>query len=261
MQNLYPVFEGNRVLKKEALWSLRDYSFSRIQLEYQEYGQGVVMGCKIRVEGEHLIVGTGIIKYGSFVCLLMEETSVHAEPSDQIQYLKIKVEIDRSSLDFVAYQIEIFLDTFEEKKENEFELCRFYLSCGARLRDDYKNFFDIQTEYDTINRIHGDWAAIGGSTLDPEITRCFARELLAGESGLPEDHAFACLCLSQPGGLPFEVITSYVTYRLNHISDFNTIVLGNQELYGFMCTILDGVQKGVEKNARRTRERHRILVD
>ncbi len=49
MQNLYPLFEQNRILKKELLWSLRDYSFSHIQLEYQEYGQGIIQGCGIRV--------------------------------------------------------------------------------------------------------------------------------------------------------------------------------------------------------------------
>ena len=47
MQNLYPLFERNRILKKELLWSLRDYSFSQIQLEYQEYGQGIIQGCLV----------------------------------------------------------------------------------------------------------------------------------------------------------------------------------------------------------------------
>ena len=40
MQNLYPLFERNRVLKKELLWALRDYSFGQLQLKYADYGDG-----------------------------------------------------------------------------------------------------------------------------------------------------------------------------------------------------------------------------
>lgn len=36
MQNLYPLFERNRILKKELLWSLRDYAFGQLRLEYGE---------------------------------------------------------------------------------------------------------------------------------------------------------------------------------------------------------------------------------
>lgn len=57
MQNLYPLFEQNRILKKELLWSLRDYSFAHVQLEYQEYGQGILRGCEIQVRDGKLVVG------------------------------------------------------------------------------------------------------------------------------------------------------------------------------------------------------------
>lgn len=107
MQNLYPLFERNRILKKELLWSLRDYSFSHVQLEYLEYGQGIIRGCDIKVQGEELVVGPGMIKYGQFICLMMEEQRIHYEPSDQIQYLKIKITVDRRSADYIAYQIDL----------------------------------------------------------------------------------------------------------------------------------------------------------
>ena len=37
IQNIYPLFERYRILKKEYLWSLRDCSFGFMQVEYAEY--------------------------------------------------------------------------------------------------------------------------------------------------------------------------------------------------------------------------------
>ena len=48
LQNCYPRFAKNRILKKEMLEALRDYSFACAQLEYQNYGQGILCGCDIR---------------------------------------------------------------------------------------------------------------------------------------------------------------------------------------------------------------------
>ena len=40
-----------------------------------------------------------------------------------------------------------------ELGENQMEMCRFYLREGSALRDSYKNFADMSTEYDTVNLI------------------------------------------------------------------------------------------------------------
>ena len=42
------------------------------------------------------------------------------------------------------------LDGQLERGKNEIELCRFRLKAGAELRTEYKDFYDIQTEYDTM---------------------------------------------------------------------------------------------------------------
>ena len=44
IQNIYPLFERNRILKKEMLWSLRDYAFAHAGVKYQKYGQGTLRG-------------------------------------------------------------------------------------------------------------------------------------------------------------------------------------------------------------------------
>ena len=70
MQNLYPLFAGNRILKKEMLWAVRDRSFAQAELEYREYGDGMISGCGIRVEGNRITVEPGIIIYGGFIYFL-----------------------------------------------------------------------------------------------------------------------------------------------------------------------------------------------
>lgn len=258
MQNLYPLFERNRILKKELLWSLRDYSFSHVQLEYQEYGQGILRGCEIQVQGDELTVGPGMIKYGQFICLMMEEERIYYRPCEQIQYLKVTIEVDERSPDCIVYQIGLSLDFIETKKKNQFELCRFNLRSGAKLRDQYKCFSDMETEYDTINLIHADWAALGGKAMSPNVIRYFAESVLKSESSQLEDRSFAYLCLSQAGTIPTTVLASYINRRTIGGLDQET---ENIVFYKAMCIVLREIEKGEQKIEKGIKERHLILVD
>ena len=35
-EHIYPAFERGRIMKKELLWALRDYSYTAMQNQYQE---------------------------------------------------------------------------------------------------------------------------------------------------------------------------------------------------------------------------------
>lgn len=258
MQNLYPLFERNRILKKELLWSLRDYSFAHIQLEYQEYDQGILRGYEIKVRENDLVIGPGIFKYGNFVCLQTEEERVPYSPKEQLQYLRMKVEIDRTSQDYIAYKMEYYVTTDEKKEENEFELCRFHLRSGARLRDQYRDFGDMETEYDTVSLIYSEWGGLGGKTLSPAIIKYFANIVLESENSQLEDRSFAYLCLTQPGTIPAHVLISYISMRSGvRLKE----VVNNQIIYRSMCGIIKEIQKGKEEGAGSRKERHKILVD
>lgn len=255
MQNIYPVFERNRILKTELLWAVRDYAFTHIQLEYQDYGEGILRGCQISVGGGHLSVGTGIIKIGSFVCLMMEEESIAYGPAEQTQYLKLCVHADKTP-DCTVYNAQLKLDKIEEKKENEFELCRFHLHPGASLRQNYTGFSDMGTEYDTINVIHADWGGLGGRAISPTVTRSFARAILAKEGSRPEDQMLACLCLSQPGAVPIELLSACLSRRM----DRGEPLTDNLGRYQAMCSII-GEAGGARNEAEKKKERRMILVD
>ena len=61
-----PLFERNRILKKEMLWSMRDYGFGGLQLEYQKYADGILRGCEVKVWDSVISVGRGMVKYHGF---------------------------------------------------------------------------------------------------------------------------------------------------------------------------------------------------
>ncbi len=61
-EHIYPAFERGRIMKKELLWALRDYSYTAIQNQYQDYADGIISGCRIFSEENHLRIASGMIR-------------------------------------------------------------------------------------------------------------------------------------------------------------------------------------------------------
>ena len=53
MEMRVPIFAGRRILKKESLWDIRDYTYAGWQLYYAEYTDGLLKGCDIRWSACH----------------------------------------------------------------------------------------------------------------------------------------------------------------------------------------------------------------
>lgn len=275
MENLYPLFERNRILKKELMWSLRDYSFHHIQMEYQSYADGIIKGCKIEVREKELAVGKGLIKHGGFIYLVTEEMTIPYEPTEQLEILKMRMETDNRSEDFIAYRMTLFLDHEPSKKENELELCRFKLRKGSRLRNEYKNFADMATDFDTVNVIGADWSGLSERTLSPAVTGLFAKTVLAETGSLPEDISFAYLCLNQPEAVSRTVLEHYINNRLAGRTEYEEEPLThraesaynadglerNMELFERMVWILKDIQQNRRKDTGGGKKRKQILVD
>ena len=45
MEIRVPVFAGRRILKKESLWDIRDYTYAGWQLYYADHTDGLLKGC------------------------------------------------------------------------------------------------------------------------------------------------------------------------------------------------------------------------
>lgn len=173
MEIRVPVFAGRRILKKESLWDIRDYTYAGWQLYYADHTDGLLKGCEIHTEDGRLVIGKGMLKFHDFIYLLMEEEEVAYQPKNRWQVLKAEFSEDETNLDYKAYRVRFFLDEEMELGENQMEMCRFYLREGSALRDSYKNFADMSTEYDTVNLICATVAGIGEKTLHPVVVKQF----------------------------------------------------------------------------------------
>lgn len=210
MENRYPLFAGGRILKKESLWDLRNYAYGGWQLQYADYTDGVIKGCRVRVEGSNLIVGKGMMKYGDFIYLMDEEAKIPFMAENRTTVLKAGFEIKRGHSDYFAYEVRIFLDHELDRKENQIELCRFHLREGSVLRDSYKDFADMGTEYDTVNLIYATVAGKKKGRLHPDILWKYAKELLLYEKKDIEDRAFCYQVFQQQGEIETDLLDAYL---------------------------------------------------
>ena len=210
MENRYPLFAGGRILKKEALWDMRDYAYGSMQLQYMDYTDGIVKGCNVRVEGNCLIVGRGMLKYGDFLYLLQEEARIPFAAKNRTVVLKAIFTIKAGNPDYLSYQVDFLLDQDVERQENQIEICRFHLREGSALRDIYTDFADMNTEYDTVNLLYATVSGRGQGRLHPKILLQFAKEMQGHDKKSIEDVAFYYHILQQSGEVERKVVEAYL---------------------------------------------------
>ena len=143
-------------------------------------------------------------------------------------------------------------------EENELELCRYQLQKEAKLRDQYKNFEDMGTEYDILNFIFASWGGLHGKAIAPVITRRFAEEILKAKNCEPEDICFAYFCLYQAEAVPREMVCDYIRRKNSCKLKPN---VSNQEIFQEMCKIWRKRNQITEEDRVESWNRRRILVD
>lgn len=177
-QNIYPVFEPKRLLKKEMLENLRDFPRSLFGLQYQNYSDGILYGCDITGTETGMILLPGILCYKGVPYFLERPYPVSCKAEGKMAYVKVHFWDKTIGSGGEEYLSQIIVDEQEPDAEQELELARFKLQAGARLRSDYVDFYDYETEFDTVNRIYVPYAAPDHPGIWPQILKSFARELL-----------------------------------------------------------------------------------
>ena len=243
MEMRVPIFAGRRILKKESLWDIRDYTYAGWQLYYAEYTDGLLKGCEIHAEDGRLVIGKGMLKFHDFIYLLMEEEEVAYQPKNRWQVLKAEFLEDETNLDYKAYCVRFFLDEELELGENQMEMCRFYLREGSALRDSYKNFADMSTEYDTVNLICATVAGIGEKTLHPLVVKQFGEELWNMEEKDQFDFGFCSLVWNTQGRVERKVIAAYLSNKMKKAVVANIMSYDNQMVYEKLENIVDNMGK------------------
>ena len=254
---VYPVFERGRIMKKELLLTLRDYSFGQMQIHFDDWTDGIIAGCGISVVESELIIAPGMLKFDDFIYVMTETQKVEFVPTEQIVVLKIRfTTLASTATDYERRAGKFVLDDSTALADNELEVCRFKLKAGSRLRSDYTGFDDIQTEYDTVNLAHATWSGLGHPTLARPLLRLFAEEAL--ECGLHEawDVYFCSQCMSEQT-MHRSILEAYCRAHGEYI-------IGSEDgmqLYGMLDRILTKIKRNRNTAPQTARKRPMIVVD
>lgn len=254
----YPNFTTGRILKQEMLALLRDYPRDYVNIIYGNYADGIIAGCGITVDSAALNISPGMVRFRGRIYVLTREETVSYRATGQDSVVKICFAKEKQTPDYISAQADITFSQGLKIAENEMELCRFKLKPGARLRDNYQDFADMATEYDTLNIINAPFAAPYANTLSPVITRKFAEEAFQTRELPPFDFAFAAQC-AQGVPLARATITAYTSARLGIVSNDSA----NRDMHRHLAKILSDIRQGksVDNAGSRRRNERRIFVD
>ena len=260
MEHIYPAFERGRIMKKELLWALRDYACSALQIKYLKYANGILSGCGIHPEGSTLRIAPGMIKCADYIFLITGEETVSYTPTGEYTSLKFRLKEKEDLPDYTRYLTEFVLDESLERGKNEIELCRFKLKEGAALRTEYKDFYDIQTEYDTVNLANATWSCAVQNTLSKDITDYFAQKVLECEKAEEHDIQFAYFLLQGQEAADYRILTDYIRRKTGEsVQDVRKI--STEEAFEKLVDILDGIRRGTGtyRNNGNSAERRMIV--
>ena len=250
----YPQFERLHVLRTETLCSIRDRAFDIFPLFMENYGDGIISGCRPITTSDTITLSAGIILYNKFFYLIKEPMSVEYAPTEEYMMMKIIFEPELETENFIQRNVNLILIHDMEIASNEIEICRFKLKKGSVLRTTYTDFFDRTTEFDTVNTINAPYAAIGGHTLSPEILRTFANEARDFEL-IDEDFNF---CFNSLSGR--RISSAQISFYIEHRLKTELKAPTNQTLYDNLCVILREIKNGRRRETIGTRRRRREIM-
>lgn len=257
MEYIYPSFERGRVMKKESLEAIRDYAYAGWQLRYREYPDGIIRGCNLATDGRNIIISPGMIKCSHYIFLIGEAEKVAYEPTGQYTALKFRAGPAAEFADYSRCTAAFVLDACLERKDNEIELCRYKLKRGSGLRYEYKDLYDIQTEFDTLNLADATWSGAGGNTLSKAVTDYFARAVLQCSRAEWQDVQFAYLCLQNEEAVAREILQHYIHYRQGGQAGEN---MNPQELFAALDRLLNYIRTGQGLAGNHTAETRRAIL-
>lgn len=253
--NCMPAFERGSILKKEMLENLRDYPRDLMNIFYKDASDGIISGCDIKIDGYEIIISEGILKHKGIIYTLNQSFSIPYENYSKEMILKIRFLADETDNSFLKLHSEIILDENLNISDEEIELCRFKLKEGAKLRENYNDFADFSTEYNTINLLHIKYSGNEETTLHPKVIKNFAQALIKyGKDS--EDLLFSMLCLNSKL-IEKPLIIRYIKTK-HTLEDKKE---NNFDIYKVLLKIYKGMKDGKKQEPVSRQRPNVILVD
>lgn len=254
---IFPLFREGYLLRTQMLEAFTDYSFRFGELLYTGYANGIISGCQMTTTRDTIIVHPGLVLFYGKVFYIKEPTPVSYAPTDELRILNLHYLGEEQTESMIRYEMELSLDSDPSQGKGQIELCRFTLQQGAYLRCQYQDFEDWGTEYDTLSMIHTPYAAPGNSTLHPELTKAFAREMLSCALENQTDISFCLELLGRGEPVCAEALTAYISLRNGGMA----VNADNAEMYRGLLEILREVQGGGGRKKAAGKKRRSILVE
>lgn len=234
-KHIYPEFQNGSILKSSLLEELRDFPNIFLNLQYENYGNGILAGLnidEIKEDDDTFILTKGIIKLNGKFWLLSEN-----------------FEFDRNlkkncNLVFSVYDGVIsFIDKEEYNRKKHFLLAEIKYDGGQLYGEIDK--FDFYNANNRIVRKSIPQSVPGGRIPLQRIINLFGKEQLEkkGIENEPIDFNFALLCLGNQ--ITYQQIISYLKYK-KAIKDEKKI-LSPAEIYDKLLTINKAEYKQVDK--------------
>ena len=242
-------------VKKEIVQCLQGIALDEQNIRFHDYTDGIVMGCSLVEEGMKVGLVGGIVKYAGRLYKLIEKVFVPYAHTDEWAILKLRFSPLIPHVEYIHYTAELVLDANVDIMPNEMELGRFKLKKGSRLRTEYKDFWDMCTEFDTVNLLYVNQSAWHQPTFSPAITTHFAREAFSHLGDNCLDAAFCSVCLSSGEAIGRELITQYVCNRLGR----PYTEMDNARLHSELGKILDLITGRAHDDSGKGHQ-HEVLV-
>lgn len=253
-----PVFERGTVLTQEMLETLKSYAIDLATLEYAGYEDGIISGCQVSMLGNMIYVNRGIIKYAGNIYFLPCEFKVMANTGNQWQILRMHVGSMSRDTNFMIGELNLEISSELSAASNKIEICRFRLQGGAVLRNQYRDFNDLSTEFDTINEIHAQWAGYQCKSISNRVLTEYAKEIQKKNSQNIHDVIFIQQIMMLNGKtMARNAILYYISQRLNRPQK----EMSNEEIYKALQEILRTSRMAGNAPTGGMREMRRIIVD
>ena len=208
-----PRIAPGSILRQAALTAISDAAFMTNEYLIREYADGILSGCGLETTEDAIIVKEGTVFLDREIFLIKKPLTINYSPTNTTVVLKMCFSNAISDDNCIYRDMDLEITRDMVCEPGQIELCRFKLQEGAKLRCEYQDFEDRSTEFDTMNRVHAPYAAYGGSTLSPEITRAFAQELMDSAGSISDfDAAFCLQILGSGNPIAPDALVRYIAH-------------------------------------------------
>lgn len=207
------MFRRHTVLKAEMLSLSSKAPMEYLELQYRGWSDGILSGADILVGENDLTIQPGIVMHQGKMFRMMEEEHIPYQANGKEMKLWLHFGECKETESGRFYETDFILTEDTKMRAGDMELVRFCLQEGAILRDKYKNFEDINTQYNTLNYIYASYSGYQQKTISPIILREYVKEAQECAGLDPVDIAFLMEC-NRGQNVNRQSIRMYLEYKL-----------------------------------------------